>query len=497
MMLSKKPSILTRHLDKMTAKFQQFKEYIKSLELDLSDLLLAIGFVFSVPFYAFAWKFMVTPNPAEILFKNWMMIICFACTAICWTEYFYLEIKKGRLKNNAFLWVYVFLTILGFIGVLVQPKTISNVIEVKHVNDITKQYYGEVALGDMVNVSYTITPSHRLFFAFATLIIPTIYYIILMVLPKRIKDLYFVVFCGICVALFVLVITCYSYIAEAHKYPLLLQAFFKGDMHAVYDKYSIESFLTHRVPYGVSIMLGIIFGLLLHSITKKWYWFILVGYSYINLLLTWCKTAIALSTLAIAFYLVLLLIESFKEHRKRNLILSIIYCSVVGLGLLVVLVSIITKGAVVAPAYKVFQSFTDGRTIKSRTFIWDNIRTLLSGGWIWIGRGFGTYNSMLFPMNILNGDLVCPSHSSYYAVLGQGGIFTLIGFLGSLIYFGFIFFKCFKVNKIMTLKLSIGVFTYFLYTFTEGINYIIVVFMFPTILYYWLIQRGLVSQESK
>ena len=108
----------------MTNTWTKIKDYIKSLELDWSDFFLAIGFIFSVPFYAFAWKFMVETDLSKIFLTNWMIIICFSVTAICWGIYFYLEIKRGRLKNNIFLWAAILLAIIALVGVLVQPETV-------------------------------------------------------------------------------------------------------------------------------------------------------------------------------------------------------------------------------------------------------------------------------------------------------------------------------------------------------------------------------------
>lgn len=477
----------------MGTKIEQIKNYLKTLELGLSDLLLAIAFIFSVPFFAFAWKFMVTPNPADVFFKIWMMIVCFSIAAISYIGYFILEAKKGNLKNNAFLWIFLFLTILGLVAVLVQPTTVTNVIECKHVNSHSTDMFPGVQVGDMVAVSYTISPSHRLFFAFATLLIHSIYFVLLTLLPKRMKDFNFFIFSGICVLAFVLVITGYSYIGEAHKYPVIFNDLITGNFNAISDD-GVISLLTHRVPYGVCLFLGFLYAFLLHALTKKWYWFIPAAYCYINMFFTWTKTALALGALFIAVYVVLMLIKTFKDHKKRNTIISIVLGSIVGVAALAALISVITQGKFLPIVYKVFDSMLNKRTITSRTYIWGNINTLLSNGWWLIGRGFGTYNSMLFPMNILNGDVVCPSHSTYYAVLGQGGIFTLIGFLGSIVYFGYVFVKSLKrCDKVMTIIMALPVFIFILYTFTEGINYLLVFFMFPLYLYYSLNSRDSVK----
>ena len=472
----------------MTNTFNKLKDYLKGMKFDLSDYMLAIGFLLSVPFYAFAWKFMVTPNPAEIFLKPWMMIVLFSGTAICWGIYFYLEIKKGRLKNNVFLWAFVFLNILGLIAVVAQPETVRFLVECKKAGKITWSMYPGVKVGDIVEVVYTISPTHRLFFAFASLCITTIFFIIFTLLPRRMKDMNFLIFAAICTYGFLLVISIYSYIAEADHYIPFIKALFKGDSAGMY-KYAVISLLTHRVPYGVCMMLGCMFAILCHTLTKKWYWIIPFIYCYINMIFTWCKTALLITPIVLVIYIVLLLIETFKEHKKRNTIIFAIGGGVIGLVLLLTLVSVLTKGKFLGPINSLVETFTKSDTIKTRSYIWGNIRLELANGWWLLGRGFGTHNSMLFPMNILNNDLVCPSHSTYYAVLGQGGIFTLIGFLAGYVYYGYVFVKCFKVNKHKTMQLSIPFLAYFMYSFTEGVNYLIAVFMFPLILYYFLVNN--------
>ena len=465
------------------------KEYVKGLELSLSDLFLAIGFLFFVPFAAFAWKFMVTPDPSTIILKDWMIIACFTISALCWAAYFYLEIKKGNIKNNIFTWLFVFFAVMSVVSVLVQPADSVAYVEAKFVNGLSEQYYPGIKVGDIVPVFTHITLTHRLFFTFGSLLITTIFFIIFFVFPKRVKSFDFLALVCIIIVCFILVITIYSYIAEKDHYGPFLQSLFKGDMDGVYAN-SVCSFLVQRVPYGVTLMLGLLFGILGHQITRHPFWICFGLYCLINMVFSWCKTALAISVLIVALYLVYLLVITFKDNKKRNRVLSIVYASFAGCVLIITLVSVISKGAFIPQIYKMFGSFTDSRTLRTRTYVWENINQQLKGGWLIIGRGFGTHNFMLYPMNLVNGDDVCPSHSTYYAVLGAGGIINLLGFLGMYVYYGYIFVKCWKVDKMKTLGLSVGVIAYFLYSFTEGVNYLILVFMFPLILYYHLNQKS-------
>ena len=87
-------------------------------------------------------------------------------------------------------------------------------------------------------------------------------------------------------------------------------------------------------------------------------------------------------------------------------------------------------------------------------------------------------------MNLVNNDNVAPSHSTYYAILGAGGIVSLLGFVGLLVYYAILFVKSFKYSKTLPIALSAGLLAYLTYSYTEGVNYLATVFTFPLILYY-------------
>jgi hypothetical protein len=200
------------------------------------------------------------------------------------------------------------------------------------------------------------------------------------------------------------------------------------------------------------------------------------------------KTALAITLLILNFYIIYNLVLTFKKHLERNIVLSIVYLLLV-LGFVTpILIAVITKGYKLGPVYNLLSSFTEKKTILSRTYIWANIRQRLEGGWLIIGRGFGIHNYVLYPMNLVNGDDVCPPHSSYYAVLGAGGLIQLIGYLAMIILYGFFVIKCFKKDKLVAFGLMCPVLAFFLYSFTEGVNYLLITFMFPIIFYYNLLK---------
>lgn len=468
---------------------EKIKNYIKSIHLDLSDLFLAIGFLFFVPFAAYSWKFMVTFDPSTLFLKNWMIIVLFTVSFICLGIYIGLEFKKGNITNKWFFWIFIFFAIMSVVTVLVQPN--HSVVEVvcREGTPITTQYYPGTNIGDVVEVHQDITFTHKLFFSTASLLITTIFYIVLFIFPKRQRSFDFFIFATYMVAGFTLVLIIYSYIVEWSEYPPFFKALLEGDTDYIVYEHRICSFIVQRVPYGACLMMGILFFLLAHHLTNQKRWIFLIVFAYLNLLISWCKTSILITTLLLLAYAVYLLVVSYKDHKKRNLIILIFVGSVFFIGTVLSLISIVTKGSFLPKIYGLFSTIVGFKTVKHRTYIWDNIRQQLSGGWLIIGRGFGTHNLMLYPMNLVNGDDVCPSHSTYYAILGAGGLISFFGFVGLFAYYAFTCIKCWKVDKKRTLVLASPSFAYFLYSFTEGINYLWVTLMFPLILYYHLIKK--------
>ena len=466
------------------------KDYLKSIHFIKSDLFLVFGFLFFIPFAAFSWKFMVTSDPSQVFFNNRMIITCFSIASICWGIYLFLEAKNGRLKNSAFVWLFVFFTISSLVSVLVQPTDSIIDVLVRRMEWPNKLNYPGVEVGDIVTISTHISLTHRLFFACASILIPAIIYIILFILPKRLTNIRFLSVIGIIVMAFILVVTIYSFIAEHDKYVPFIKCLVQGNVYEMY-KIEMSSFLVQRVPYGACLMMGLMFALVNHTFTRKWYWLVGVFYCFINMLFTWCKTGLAITFLILNIYSIYNLIFTFKKHLIRNIIISSIYLILIIGFLTPVLISVISKGEMLNPLYNLLSSFAEKETILTRTYIWANIRQRLSGGWLVIGRGFGIHNYVLYPMNLVNGDDVCPSHSSYYAVLGAGGLIQLIGYLGMMVLYLIFAFKCFRKDKLVSFGLFIPFLAFFLYSFTEGVNYLVIVFMFPIILFYNLIKREL------
>ena len=131
-----------------------------------------------------------------------------------------------------------------------------------------------------------------------------------------------------------------------------------------------------------------------------------------------------------------------------------------------------------------------GKTLDTRSYIWDNSYQLMQNGWWVIGRGFGTFNTILMPMNgATHNDWVFPSHSSYIGLLAEGGILFLVAYLALLGYSGYVIFKSFKKQPGLTLTVSLGYISFVLYSFIETIHYLDYVCLFPVMVIYFTQQK--------
>ena len=457
------------------------KNFIASLKLRRSDLFLLIGFITFVPFLIFGQLFMQYPNPEEVAFPIWAIIPCFIVSAVMWGYYIYEEYKLGNMPHKYISYIAIFIAFIGVLGVLIQPSNFVENVVVRQPNpDIYYHYVGYLAV-----VSLKISMTHYVFFAIDILLIVAFIYIGLFIFPKRFTSIKFIKYLGYAVFLLVIALLVYSVIFEHDLFVPFIKTLLgkNGEDANIYD-YALKSFIIHRNAYGMALMIGIVFAFINHSIENKWWYYLIAVLMFINMVFTYCKTGLLISALLIVIYVVYRLIVTYKEHRKRNKTLFIVFASLAILLIAVAGVSFLTKGKILSPIYGVINSIVGSGTLDTRAYIWDNSFQLLRNGWWIIGRGFGLYNEMLLPMNTVNGDPVFPAHSAYVGLLAEGGIFFLLTYIAFLGYSLYIIIRTYKKNPNLTIAISLGVLAFVLYSFIEAIQYLVYVFMFPIMILY-------------
>ena len=459
------------------------KNFIKSLEFRKSDLFLFIGFLGYVIFLIFGQIFMQYQNPLEVALPLWAAIICLVTMVGCWSYYLYLEVYLKKDKYSLFvISAFFVLMLLNVLTIALQPKTVVENVIIR---------YSETdpsSVGSVQQAITNISGTHKLVFISELIGTISFIYIGIFVFPKRFKTVKFIKFLGYALFAFLGVLIVYGYIAEFKNYIGFIKYLLgieRIEGQSIYY-YAIESFIIHRNAYGMCMMLGIIFAFINHSIEHKWYYYLIAAFFYVNMVFSLCKTGLLISALIFLAYIVYRLIETYKEHKKRNKIILIAGGSVIALAALVVGVAYLSEGKILGFIYNAIKSISGGgQTLDTRTYIWDNSFQLLQNGWWLIGRGFGTYNEMLMPMNIISHeDPVFPAHSAYVGLLAEGGILFLLGYIVLLGYTIYVIVKCFKKDPALTISMSLGILAFVLYSFIEAIHYLVYVFIFPIMILY-------------
>ena len=466
------------------------KAFIKSLQLRWTDLAFVLGLIPFAILLIFGQLFMQYPDPSKVALPAWAAIISFIFMLGCWGYYLYEEVWKKRkefkILNSIVICTLTGLVILNIITILVQPYSndISVIVRMDYERDGINYFAGQVE-----PLTLQISGMHKLVFSFEVIAAALCIYIGIFVLPRRFTSVSFIKYLGYLFFAFAFILILYGYIAEFNKYVGFFKYVLGKDRpegSTLYD-FAVQSFILHRNAYGMMMMLGVTFALICHEFTKKWYFYLLAGFFYVNMIFSLCKTGLLISIVSVFIYVIYRLIATYKDNKKRNKIALISIFSVVIVVGLVFGVTYLSKGKIFGKLYGFIDTIIGGgKTLDTRTYIWDNSYQLLQNGWWLIGRGFGTFNTMLMPMNTLtHNDSVFPSHSSYIGLLAEGGILFLVAYLALLVYSGYVIFKSFKKQPGLTLTVSLGYLSFVLYSFIETIHYLAYVFLFPIMVIYF------------
>lgn len=462
------------------------KKFIDSLQLRLSDLFLLIGFIAFAIFLIFGQLFMQFQNPNDVALPLWAAILCFIVMVGCWGYYLYLELYVNKLPYNKIIaFCFIALAFLNVIAIFVQPEQSTELVNVRM----------DLLNPERVNTVETailfVTPMHKFIFISEFIGMAAFIYIAFFVFSKRITNIKFIEYLGYLLFILIVVIYIYSYIAEYESYAAIFNFLLGKDKEHTFSDisniYAVKSFVIHKNAFGMISMLGIIFCFINQSIRpRKWY-YPLAAYFFISMLFSFCKTGILITLIVSFIYLIYRLIVTYKDHQKRNKITFIVIGVVIFLGLIFVGIPYLTKGKILGKVYDLIKSVTaGGLTLQTRSYIWDNTFQLLRNGWWLIGRGFGSVNLQLWPLNVIShGEDLFPTHSAFLNMLGEGGILTLLGYLAFLGYSGYVIVKSYKKSPEFVFAVSLGALCFFLYSFIETIQYLLYVFLFPIFVIYF------------
>lgn len=446
------------------------------MKLRLSDLCLLIGFIPFALYLIFGQLFMQYADPKDVAFPLWAIIISFIVSLIAWGSYIYLEFKKEKnIPNKWISIIFIALALINVITIIAQPASFTEGV----VSRIDKPF---LPIDTVVDVPIVISSTHKLFFSLDIILILAFIYIGLFMFPKRFTGIGFIKYLGYGVYIFCFALIIYGYIAEYQNYVPYVKCLL-GKIDEDPANYAIKSFIIDKNAYGMSMMIGIVFAYILNSLKKHWIHYGFIGFFFVNMIFSYCKTGLIICVLMIIFMFYFDSIRGMKieRHKKRNLIAIIIVTAALAVCILVVALSLITKGKFAYKIYNIIHGSTEVGSITTRSYIWDNTYQLLkNGNWV-VGRGFGLINKMILPMNQVNEDraMVFPTHSSWVNMVGEGGIIYLIAYIAFLVYAIFIIKDDIKKNPALSIAILLGVLGFFLYSFIETIHYLVYVFLLP------------------
>lgn len=458
------------------------KKFIQSLELRLSDLFLFIGFLGFAIFLIFGQEFMQHQDPNEVVLPLWAAIIAMVVMIGAWIYYLYLEIYDRKIKFNQYIAItFLALILLNTLAIFVQPREsfVENIVRFSSVD--------ETLIGTTSTAHLVVTPFHKFIFISEMVGVGMFTYIGLFIFPKRFKNTNFLEYFGYALYALIFVMIIYSYITEYTIYADFIKWILGIDRSNELMLLRVKSFVIHPNAFGMICMLGIIYCCIHQSIKPRLWIYFLMGYFFISMVFSLCKTGLLLSALVILAWYVYRLITTYKDHKLRNRIATIVSIGVFIVALLVVGLPYITKGKVFGKIYEIVKAATgEGLSLDLRTYIWDNCWLLLKDGWWAIGRGFGTVNLQLWPLNrVSHEEVVFPTHSSFMNMLAEGGILFLLAYIVFLVYVGYVIVKAYKKKPNYVFAFVLGAASFFLYSFIETIHYLMLVFLFPIFVIYY------------
>lgn len=252
---------------------------------------------------------------------------------------------------------------------------------------------------------------------------------------KLVLILYFVVALA-------LVFTLYSLFSEFNSYVEFVKCFINRDQQGMFLA-SPKSLFPNKNNFALLLFIEIIACLLLHHYRRHWWFYLLIGVAFIITCFTICKSVIIFDVVLVLGYLIYRFIDTYKDHKKRNLI-TLSSC----LGVVLIALAII----LIVPTFRdnLFELFFSigGRTIELRKYNWSNANQVLGVSGYFTGRGYGVFDEFVKVYNYSDpggGEgYTINSHNGYLELIGSGGVLFL---LLALAIEGYLVYKCIKHFK--------------------------------------------------
>jgi len=210
--------------------------------------------------------------------------------------------------------------------------------------------------------------------------------------------------------------------------------------------YAPKCIFANKNNYGTFLEIGLLLSIINYAYTKHKANIVFGLLFYIHSVITLCKSAILLGTLCIFSLLLCLFVVSLRRKNKKSFLYSAI-----GLSCLITALITIVLLAIFNEAVKdKFDQFTRNIfTLSTRTTIWNVAWQIITQGSLFIGRGYGTYNTILGNSTAAimeDHSVLAQTHNAFLGILGVGGFALFIPFIAIVMSSFYLAFKIARKN---------------------------------------------------
>lgn len=404
--------------------------YLKHNPFQKNDLFLLLWVIFGVLIFLEDYRF-IYYSPANLtVFRQpfFLIVIYFILMLSSLVFYLFFEYKEKRFKPNIVVLLILFIIIFSQIeNIFLAKNSISLFI---------KTLDGDSYL---VNALFNLEVKCIHFFTMFFIIITI--FIGVFIFPKRINN-YKAVRVAFCLAYILALVS-------------LVYSLFKDDYITLFEVLTFkktEDYLKLACPRGIfgnSNVYGMFLEALFfvsichYHLTKKRYLLFITVYSYLHLILTFCKIGIFSTTVAFVIYELINIFKTIRTNNRKPIITySLLAIAPILVGVSTFLVIINLKGN---------SSFVQSLfSLTGRVDIWSSCIQIIETNSFIYGYGYGIYNVLVANSNSYYLLIDSPiTHNSFIAMIGEGGLLYLLPFITLLSYAFIIVFKNIKNNEII------------------------------------------------
>jgi len=398
-------------------------------------------------------------DPSDINFSLGVATLLFIVGLIAYFIFIYDSTKRDGLPNKRVTIIFIAVLFIGLMSI--------------------HEAHASFDFRDKPTI--TVDDFNKIIFAFDFAMMMLFIYSMMFVLTKRFETYNFIIFLSYVAYAFCLTVLIYSYITEFDliiNYFQVLFAYKEGNLTPA------TSFLINCNSVGMVMLIGILMAIISHSIKPHWGNYLIATFFYLNMSFVHCRGSLFLGTFALIVFIFYRMIISFKNNKKRNIILISFFSLFLITILTMAIVVLSLNGEFLPHLHHAIKAITNTASLKSRVEIYKiSFAVLENGGWL-IGKGFGSFNLILTYAVGPYAPYLVPAHNSFINILGNGGIIHLGAYLGLLAYTVYVNIKVFKKSPKIGFGLVLAIFSYFVYTFIETIQYILYLFIFLLFIVY-------------